>query len=425
MTTQEPINFNDCVCPFCGLACEDLRLTVQGTNITADTSLPQYCRDCYQQASFATTPDYRIGNITADFDEALQAAAQLINDAHHPLFYGLMVDVNGAKATVRLAERCRGVIDHINSRYSLHNTRVMQDEGWIMGTLSEVANRAEIIVIFGAYPLTRFPRLIERLVPKHGGLFRKEDPEFVLIGPWQNTAVPSALKSYRHRVIHTEPKEFGDRIRHLSAALSAKSPFQENKTASASAISQLSKDLLESGYSAIIWSAAEFEGAYPELLLETLSRTIKAINRTVRCVAMPLGGSRGDISFYHVATWQCGYQNRISFAAGFPQYDILRFDGQRLLDSKEADLLIWVSPLDPAPPPKAEQPTIAIAHPAMPSDKYIDVFIPAGIPGVDHAGHLFRTDSIVSLPLQKIRNSTLQSTAEILTRLFNLIDRPC
>lgn len=417
----KPAHVSNVVCPFCGLICEDITLTVNGTSITAADTLPQYCRDCYQQASLTQTPDCRIGKTHASLDAALQKTAQLLNAASHPLFYGLAVDMNGARAAIQLAERCRGTIDHINSRYSLRNTRVMQDEGWIMATLSEIANRAEIIVILGAYPLLRFPRLIERLVPKHGGLFRQKDPEFVLLGPWRDTAVPNTLKAYRHRIIHTEPKQLDQRIRALSATLSAKSRSEEKSSSSEGAIPRLSRDLLQCRYSAIIWSAAEFTGDYPELSLETLSKTIKAFNRTIRCVAMPLGGSNGDTGFYHAATWQCGYQNRISFGEGFPHYDTVRADGRYLLENDKTDLLIWISPLDPSPPPETQQSTVAIAHPKMPLSESVDVFIPAGIPGVDHAGHMFRTDSIVSLPLRKVRDSSLQPAAVILKQLLGQV----
>jgi len=41
-----------------------------------------------------------------------------------------------------------------------------------------------------------------------------------------------------------------------------------------------------------------------------------------------------------------------------------------------------------------------------------EVFIPVGVPGLDHAGHFFRTDKVVALPLRKLRESALPSVAE-------------
>jgi formylmethanofuran dehydrogenase subunit B len=42
------------------------------------------------------------------------------------------------------------------------------------------------------------------------------------------------------------------------------------------------------------------------------------------------------------------------------------------------------------------------------------VFIPVGMPGADHKGIMFRTDNVVSLPLQQLRQSALPTLAEVL-----------
>ena len=41
------------------------------------------------------------------------------------------------------------------------------------------------------------------------------------------------------------------------------------------------------------------------------------------------------------------------------------------------------------------------------------VFVPVGTPGIDHAGHLFRTDRVVALPLARLRNSDLPSVSQV------------
>ena len=48
-------------------------------------------------------------------------------------------------------------------------------------------------------------------------------------------------------------------------------------------------------------------------------------------------------------------------------------------------------------------------------DQEPEVFIPVGTPGIDHAGRTFRTDSVVAVPLQKLRDSGLPSTFDVLT----------
>ena len=54
-------------------------------------------------------------------------------------------------------------------------------------------------------------------------------------------------------------------------------------------------------------------------------------------------------------------------------------------------------------------------------DREPDVFIPVGTPGIDHAGTVFRIDSIVSLPLGALRVATLPSVAEAVRRIAGAV----
>jgi formylmethanofuran dehydrogenase subunit B len=46
-----------------------------------------------------------------------------------------------------------------------------------------------------------------------------------------------------------------------------------------------------------------------------------------------------------------------------------------------------------------------------------DVFIPVSTAGIDHTGTMFRIDRSVSLPLGKLRESTLPSLAEVMAAI--------
>jgi formylmethanofuran dehydrogenase subunit B len=45
------------------------------------------------------------------------------------------------------------------------------------------------------------------------------------------------------------------------------------------------------------------------------------------------------------------------------------------------------------------------------------VYVPVGTPGLDHAGHLFRGDRVVALPLRQLRPSSLPSAAEAIAAI--------
>ena len=413
--------FHNVTCPFCGLGCDDLTVTVQKTlRVTADSALPQYCRGCYENASLQALPECRINGRTSSVDGALKEAVKLLSKAQSPLFSGLAVDVNGARAVMALADRCRATLDHVNSPAILRNTLVTQAEGNILATLSEVGNRAELIVIFGTKPFTAFPRLIEKLNLKGGRRFREKDPEFVLIGPWHEEPVPEILKQQRHRVIVAATDMLGDCIRRLSAASEPSIALRKSQSFDG-ALQRLMENLLTSRYSALVWTASEFDVPYAELSIEVLAKLIKKINRKTRCVGLPLSGNYGDLTFQQVCIWQSGYQTRTSYAKGYPEYDPDTYSAENMLARGDVDLLLWVSPLDPAPPPQVEIPTIVVAHPAMQIDHKVEVFIPSGIPGIDHSGHFFRSDGVVSLRLKQIRNGGLPPASELLKKMHTAI----
>jgi formylmethanofuran dehydrogenase subunit B len=61
-------------------------------------------------------------------------------------------------------------------------------------------------------------------------------------------------------------------------------------------------------------------------------------------------------------------------------------------------------------------PKIVIGHTNMLAND-ADVFIPVSTAGIDHKGTMFRIDSSVSLPLGKLRESSLPSLVEVITAI--------
>jgi formylmethanofuran dehydrogenase subunit B len=113
--------------------------------------------------------------------------------------------------------------------------------------------------------------------------------------------------------------------------------------------------------------------------------------------------------------WQTGYGSRTGFGRGWPESDPYYYSTARLLEGREADVLVWISSFDVARrPPPAPVPTVVLGRAGMVLDPEPAVFIPVGTPGIDHAGHLFRTDRVVTLPLRQLRDSALPGVAAVL-----------
>ena len=94
----------------------------------------------------------------------------------------------------------------------------------------------------------------------------------------------------------------------------------------------------------------------------------------------------------------------------------------KLLANGEADVLVWVATLNARQtPPVVAIPSIVIGRSGMVFEQEPSVYIPVGAPGIDHAGHMYRCDNVVSMPLKKLRDSGLPSGAEVLKMVEKIL----
>ncbi len=399
-------------CPFCGLVCDDLRVGAAASGLAV---LANGCAVAARGFGHAAqSPEPRIAGAPATLAQAAAAAARVLAGARRPLFGGLGTDVQGARAACRLADRTGGVLDHMNGAGATRNLLVLQDGGWITTTLSEVRNRCDLLLLVGGDVSSRFPRFFERTIAAPEALFggdRHCATVFLGRGPQAGVTLPGPVEVIGCDVAALD-QAFG-----LMRALLAGRPVQAAAAAGASiAVWQgLMERMRAAKYGVVAWAAPDLDFPHAELTLQALCELVKDLNRDTRWSGLPLGGSDGDITVDAVSLWQTGFGLRAAFGVGGPGQDLHQHATARLLASGEADALVWVSSFDPArTPPATTAPTVVLGHAAMTLPVAPAVFIPVGTPGVDHAGHLFRTDRVVALPLAAQRASTLPSVAEAL-----------
>lgn len=399
-------------CPFCGLVCDDLVMAGTPDALELRAGGCPTAASGFGQRGRSDGP--RIAGRPATLTEAAAEAARLLREARRPLFGGLATDVEGARAAGRLADRTGGVLDHMNGAAAVRNLLVLQDGGWITTTLSEIRNRCDLLILAGGDITPRFPRFFERTIGARETLFGERaacEVVFLGRGPSTGAALRGAVE-----VIGCEVPALGDAFG-LMRALLAGRPVEASAAAGMpTAVWQKLVDRLRAAkYGVVAWAAADFDFPHAELTIQALCELIKDLNRDTRCSGLPLGGSDGDVTADAVALWQTGFGLRAAFGGGVPEQDLHLNATDRLLASGEADVLVWIASINAARlPPATDRPTIVLGHAAMTVAREPAVFIPVGTPGVDHAGHLFRTDRVVALPLFPVRPSTVPSVAQAL-----------
>lgn len=410
----------DVACPFCGLVCDDLEIAPPtGGRLKVLKNGCEKAIAGFERSVEGAKP--QVAGKDVDLATAIKTATDLIRGARLPLYGGLGTDVDGIRAVMALADKSGGVIDHMLSETQYRNFRVLQSTGWIMSSLTETRNRADLIIVVGSDIQKLHPRFFERIVNVEDSMISTAPPKrtVVFLGKGLDT---SGVKGPRIGEVLTLPCDL-ERINDVIAALKAElkgTPLKLDEVAGVKLadIKALAERCGKAEYGIITWATGSL--AYPnaDLTVSLICDLVKDLNVKGRFAGLSLGGSEGSTSAGYVSSWQSGYPLRVSFASGKPDYDSLRYAIPRMLANGEGDALLWLSSFTPdLGPPETKIPTIVLGTPGLKLQGTPAVFIPVGTPGVDHSGRLVRVDGSVTLPLKNLHRSTLPKAADILAAI--------
>lgn len=405
-------------CPFCGLLCDDLGVDLAGGSVEVRTGGCSRGAEGFRKAAQAsrrfTNPT--IAGEPASLEAATAEAAGILARSRFPLFAGLGTEGHGIRAALQLADRLGGAVDHLRAGPLLNQVRALQDNGGITTTLSELRNRADLVVLLGTPLHDRVPRLYERFIRPEEGLLpdRLARRRVVALGQPEAPAARRAIDE----TLSCPREGLGEGVAALRALVNGHA-LQSREVAGIDreALGRLADRLRRADYAVVAWDAEAASPPNGDLLVDAVFALIRDLNRTTRCAGLPLGGGDGDSTALQASTWQTGFPLRVRFRGGQPEFTP-KGSTEGLLARGEADSLVWISAFDDgAAPPATDVPTVALARGSMAFDKPPAVAIPVGTPGVDHGGPLFRCDGSVSLPLRALLPGRVPSVAEVLGRI--------
>ena len=395
-------------CPTCGLLCDDITPS-KNTCAKSVAFFGQTLGENYPQ----------IKGQKVSLQEAVLAAAKILKNSQKALFAGLSTDISGFKAIENLAQKTGGTLAHMNSASMQRNLKVLQSSGWQTTTLTEVKNRADLIVCIGSDIVSHNPRFFERFVDVEGmfagGKISKR--EIVFLGEKTPHVKSDALNTAWPLVSLLVAHRAGA----LPSVLSALHAIVLNKPLKADEIGGINRADLEdlasklkaAKYAVLTWIAKDLDFPHAELAIEQITQIVAALNQSDtnhfgRAAGLPLGGSDGDTSANNIHTWRNGV----------------------ILDDAPAanhhaplhDALIWINSFNAEKlPPKSVAPLIVLGNENSVFATPPDVFIPIATPGLDCDGALFRVDGAVILPLKKVRKNDLPTLAEIVRQIESLL----
>ncbi|HEY1610487.1 MAG TPA: formylmethanofuran dehydrogenase, partial [Paraburkholderia sp.] len=305
--------FTDWVCPFCALLCDDvaIHVSVDGALDAPDTPCPKLAHALASYGGADAQCSASIDGARVSVDDALEHAAQTLARAHRPLFGGLATDVAGARALYTLAAACGATLDHLHGDALAPAILAQQDRGSFFATLSEVRSRADLVIVFACRPGERHPRFYERALGA-GGFARR----IVFVG----CDVDPAAAQYAGQVKDTtvearlQHAEAHDTLARWSALVESRSGAVKRTGDDTGTLAALVEQIMAARFTAFVYDPAALPSDHPALLIEALSRIVKAVNRTVRAGAFALGGNDGATTVNQTLTWLSGLPLRTRVA---------------------------------------------------------------------------------------------------------------
>lgn len=379
-------------CPACGLLCDD---------ISADAIARQQF-SCGKAAKFyarvTTGVSPQVAGQPASLAEAVRAAAAALKQAASPLVAGSSTDVHGARALVHLAQHTGAAMTHINASSTLRNMKVLQHRGWQTTTLTEVRNRADVILMIGTDVVTHNTRFFDRVVWVDDAMFT--DPaarKIIYLGGEKLSTKPGISPDGRAPEVIVCAAEHLPEVVATLRALVMDKPVTAASVAgiAVSTLKTLADTLKAAKYATLVWVSKDLHYDHAELTIENITETVVALNQKSRAMGLSMGGSDGDTSVNYAHTWLNG----------------VIIDAP---DWESHDAVVWVNSYSPdAMPPAGTGPVIVLGAPDSQFDVAPAVFIPVATPGLDCNGQQFRVDGSVTLPLTAAKPSDLPTLSQV------------
>lgn len=398
-------------CTACGCTCDDIRLSVDGEGaVTKADHACEVGRQWFARPP-ATGPVAMIEGREATLDEALARAAEVLQGAKLPLVTGCQqATTEAVRAAMALADQLGACIDWTASDADAASTLALQNAGSVTASLGEVAQRSDMVLVWGVDLATTHPRHFERysLEPTSAWIDGREDRTLIVING-SSTATAKLADEY----VQLDPNRSYEALvvlRSLLADITLDAATVKQQTGVAiDKWQELVEKMKAAKYGAMIHGGGL--AASRESLI-ALTQLMADLTACTRWVAVPAGSAGNKAGAASVLTWQTGYPLGVNLAEGYPQYGPGEWTTAAMLVRGEADAALLIGFEGEGP----SIPTVALDWQSTNAMASATVAIRTARPGVECAGTTQRVDGVM-LPIRAARTTDAPTTEEVLEKL--------
>ncbi len=425
-------------CTGCSLLCDDILISSDGLFIDQIIGACLKGKERFDQVGSKNRilhplmkNDGEIGKVS--WDEAIKKTIDLLKKAHKPLLYGFSNSSCGAQVKgIQLARKVNGFIDSNSTICQGKVLNASKTSNLTMTTLSEVINKADVLILWGFNAAESIPRLLNKVLFSRGK-FRmtgREIKTLIIIDPVHTASF--GVMGVRDLTLFIEPGKDIELIKILKDYCCSEKEISEMKIGALDKddIKRLLLNLKEAENSVIFIGQGITSGPSSEELIKELLELIEVIEKKQqkgRISIMMAGGHFNMAGFDQISLSILGTNQNLQF------FENRLIDSNDTIVSKiqkedfDCSIIIGTDPISHLPHELSKKlsskPIIYIGNQHTATSRMADVILPTAITGIECGGLAFRLDH-VPVELKKLINppETLSSDEELLNKIIEKLE---
>lgn len=422
-------------CSGCSLLCDDVIIRSDGIYIDEVIGACLKGKERFDQ----TTAKNRIINPMirkngelqkVSWEEALNKTLKIIKDSSNPILYGF--STVSCEAQLKGIELARAINGFIDSNATICQGRLLnksKETGITLTTITEVINKGDLIILWGANAAESIPRLLNKVLFSRGK-FRmtgREIKTLIIIDPVKTASF--GVMGVRDIALIIEPNKDLDLIRTLKEECCKAESIPSEGVAGIDKddLKRLLLHLTGAENGVIFVGQGLLNSDLESDVLKELLELIQMINlkqEKGRISVILMGGHYNMAGFEHVALSTIGKNHSLQFSNG----EFINTENTIIskIESEDFDssIIVGTDPIshlaNSLSSKLSKKPLILIDNRNSATLNIADVVLPTALTGIECEGLAYRLDH-VPIELQKIINppNNVPSDEEILDQIIN------
>jgi formylmethanofuran dehydrogenase subunit B len=379
-------------CTGCALLCEDIRVTINNNKIekVENACLKGKARffGCKHPARST------INQADADISEAIRQAARILRDAKHPVLYGWSNSTSEAQcAGIELAQSLGAVIDSTSSFCHGITINEIIKNSLPACTLEEVREKADVIMYWGADPMSSHPRHLSKYSYFPRGELRQRGYEVDRTAICIDVRQSRTAKICRDKFYMIPPQGDAEFIKGLMDGLSGRVPKLDYEF-DIKRILELAAILKKAEFGVIFVGLGLIYSIKSHMQL--LSELLNKLNEFSNFYLIPMAGHFNMRGFNHNLFEKTGFVHSVKFADDGIRSGIEFSVIEQLKNGADAAVIVGSDPLTSLPTSVSKRlkniPVILIDPCTNLTSKVADINIPCSVSGIEVGGTAIRLD---------------------------------